>query len=83
MKQGFINFHITNFLYFTQNFPLDWLSSVWEDDPDIKEHLKEKFYQCYQKYGASASVVRFFFELDEKNKEKLLTWVGANYKYNS
>lgn len=63
---------VTHFVYFCMNYNSSFIKI-------FDEHLQRKFNQCYNKYGANAVMVRFFLELDENNRQKLLDYVKETY----
>lgn len=69
---------IINFMYFGMNYPPEFISKVWNDDPRMLIHLNEKFNIVYSKVGPLAFYT-WFFELSEDHKVKLIDWVGHNY----
>lgn len=68
--------NINTFIFFTTNFPDNFVVSIWPGN----NHIKQKFNNVYEKYGASAAVNRFYFELDSNNRKLLLNWINDNYK---
>jgi hypothetical protein len=71
---------IGKFVLFGYNYPPDFIEQVWADEPNMMNHLKEKFKYYYDKFGADAVMNRFFIELDDSNQRKLEDWIAANYK---
>lgn len=71
---------INKWVYFSFNYQPDFIEQVWQDDPNIMEHLKSKFMGYYNKVGAEAVMNRFYVELDDSNQKKLEDWIMANYK---
>lgn len=71
-----------NFVYFTANFPSDFIERVWEGNQHIIDHLKMKFKSIIKQSGncSPGTFLKFVFELDGENKEILVKWVENNYK---
>lgn len=70
-----------NFMYFVYNFPCEFIDEVWEDNDRIKNHLIDKFDGHFIKANGNSvyCFLNWFMELDEDNKEKLLSWIDDNY----
>jgi hypothetical protein len=69
-----------NFMYFIYNFPYKFYEKVWEDEPWLAKHLQEKWYYYQEKASNTADgFIKWFMELDMKNRNKLLDWVEKNY----
>jgi hypothetical protein len=71
---------INKWVYFSFNYPSGFIEKVWADDPNIVQHLNEKFGAYYDKVGAVGVMNKFYVELDSENQKKLEDWVLANYK---
>lgn len=67
------------YVYFSFNYPYDFISKVWADDQNLATHLQGKFDGIYDKYGAKAAMNSFFVELDAGNQQKLEDWIQNNY----
>lgn len=72
---------ITNFAYFTCNFPHDFIEKCWEDNNHIIKHLESKL-KGKVKNGmiSSRGFISFFLDLDRANQYKLANWINKNYK---
>lgn len=62
---------INKWIFFTFNYPWDFLDKVWGYNEILKSHLRKKF---------DGDMNKFYCELDKENSDKLLTWVIENYK---
>lgn len=71
---------VNHFVYFTQNYPNNFLDAFGEKDNSIRKHIEQKFDYAYKKHGSWGAMVYFWTELDGKNKEKLANWIKENYK---
>jgi len=69
---------VSNFMFFIANYPPDFIINVWGDSI-IGNHLLNKFEDLTSKYSSIESFVRFFFNLDNENRDMLISWVGENY----
>ena len=68
---------ITKFMLFGHNYPTNFISQVWKDS--MSNHLQSKFSDMYERKGTLA-FFSWFMELDDQNKDILLTWIKVNYK---
>lgn len=68
---------IVKFMYFGHNYPSGFITKVWEGS--LGKHLEDKFSNMYHTYG-TMTFFRWFMELDEGNKARLIEWIEANYK---
>lgn len=76
---------IINFAYFTANFHHDFIEKCWNDNELLRKHLRSKF-NSYDKETGFISVgdfMKFFFDLDRTNQERLVLWINDNYDYKS
>lgn len=64
---------INKWVFFCFNYPYDFISRVWSDEPYLAEHIQNKF------NGYGGNVNRLYCELDSNNASKLLDWVLNNY----
>jgi hypothetical protein len=71
---------INKYVYFTYNYPSDFIEQAWADNPNLMEHIKSKFRGYYDKYGAEGVMNRFYVGLDSENQRILEDWILANYK---
>lgn len=73
-----------NFVYFTANFPPDFIKQVWGENTHMSNHLQSKFDSIVKRddngYCSPGTFLKFVFELDGENKEMLVKWVENNYK---
>lgn len=71
---------IINFVYFTTNFPPDFIGKVWGESY-LTQHLSEKFLTHAENGMISAGgFIRWFQELDRGNQTKLTEWINENYR---
>ena len=70
---------IHKFVYFSQNYPNDWINMIWKDKKIMADHLTSKFNSIHKRYGASAAMVRFYLELDDENEKIFENWIINNY----
>lgn len=69
-----------NFMYFIANFPLNFINKVWADSPEMRDHLTTKYNNIVKNPDYNIEkFVMWFYDLDQKNKVKLLQWVDKNY----
>ena len=71
---------IKKYVLFSYNYPYDFIEKVWEDEPNLANHLKSKFDSYYKNYGARAVMNEFYVNLDSENQSKLDNWIINNYK---
>ena len=64
---------INKWIFFTFNYPYDFIERCWSDAPILAEHIRGKF----NDYGGDMN--RLYCELDKSNGNKLLEWVMDNY----
>lgn len=68
--------NINTFIFFTANYPYDFVESIWPGN----KHMKEKFTNIYNKTAGGYGVVnKFYFDLDSNNRKILLNWINTNY----
>lgn len=65
--------------YFCANYPYDFIETVWADNPNMANHLKEKFSDFYSSTGAYGVMLKFYLGLDGENKKILEDWVMNNF----
>lgn len=70
---------INTFMFWTANFDYFFIEKVWKDRPLMAKHLRSKWSGMEEHYG-SATIYRFYFELDTNERKVLLEWVMDNYK---
>lgn len=70
---------IVNFMYFAHNFPYGFIDKVWSDNKHMADHLNDKFH-VYRSNDGTQTFFRWFMNLDEGNKEKLINWIDKNYR---
>jgi hypothetical protein len=71
------------FLFFTANFPNEFIDKCWKDDKIMMDHFKEKFdsiWFCGSTNGLE-TMLKFCFALDITNREKLFKWIDENYNH--
>lgn len=73
------NSPIHKYVMFAYNFPRDFIERVWQDEPNIANHLKEKFSGYYSQYGSQGVLNAFYVNLDGENQRKLEDWIINNY----
>jgi len=77
MKENLIA--INKWVYFTLNYPYDFIAKVWADTPHLINHLKGKFNAYYEDCGSYGVMGKFYANLDKSNQVKLMTWVMDNF----
>ena len=70
---------IHNYVYFAYNFPSDFIKKAWAEEPNMVQHLENKFSGFYKQYGAKGVMNTFYTELDSENQKILEDWIMANY----
>lgn len=70
---------INKVMMFGYNYPPNFIAKVWEDEQNLANHLQSKFSDFYQRVGTMA-FFRWYMELDNGNREKLVNWIDNNYK---
>ena len=68
------------FMYFANNFPFNWINSVWSDS--MAKHLSFKWDVLNQsnELGGTLNFFKFFMLLDNENQTILIEWINNNYK---
>lgn len=69
---------INKWMFFTFNFPNDFIEKVWADEPYLVDHFKAKFNSLYYR-GSYGVIPAFYAELDMSNRMKLMQWVMDNF----
>lgn len=70
---------IKSWMNFLANYRHDWISKAWEGDDMMIKHFNEKF-NYYLSLGPSLQAVSmFYYNLDEYNSKKLLSYVLKYY----
>lgn len=71
---------IERFMYFCFNFPHDFISRMWSDDENLRNHLQNKFEDILDKRPTSDSAMLYFYaELDSNNRRIYDNWIENNY----
>lgn len=70
---------INKWMFFTFNFPNDFIEKVWADDPSLIRHLENKFRSLYEYRGSYGVIPAFYGELSANNRMKLMQWVMDNF----
>ena len=72
---------ITEFMYFANNFPTDWIEQVWSGNTSKCNHIKIKWNSLCERnsFGGTPNFFKLFMELDGGNKELLCDWIAHNY----
>ena len=72
---------ITEFMYFANNFPHDWIQQVWSDNASMCNHIKAKWVGLNERnsYGGTLNFFKLYMELDGGNQAKLCEWITINY----
>lgn len=72
-------------MFFTANFPRDFIEQCWDDDKLLANHLREKLMGIVrtspEPYTTSGDIIKFCFELDTTSREKLFNWIEENYSH--
>jgi len=74
------NTPIHKFVYFSYNYPNDFIKKVWDGNENLIKHLESKFSNIYDKYGSQQVMFRFYTELSGGNQKELENWIITNYK---
>jgi hypothetical protein len=76
---------VLNFIYFTANHPGMYkvIEGAFGENTHLSNHLKSKLDGIIGEasYCAPQHVLKFFFELDDDNKELVIEWVEKNYNH--
>lgn len=67
------------YIYFSFNYPYNFIEKAWADNKNLINHLKEKFDSYYKKYGAGSVMNQFYVNLDSENQQILENWIENNY----
>jgi hypothetical protein len=72
---------ITEFMYFANNFPHDWIQQVWSDNTSMCNHITSKWVGLNERnsYGGTLNFFKLYMELDGGNQAKLCEWITLNY----
>lgn len=70
---------INKWMFFTFNFPNDFIEKIWADEPYLVSHLKSKFLSLYNYHGSYGVIPAFYGELSANNRMKMMQWVMDNY----
>ena len=72
---------ITEFMYFANNFPHNWIQQVWSGNASICNHIASKWSNLNERnlYGGTLNFFKLFMELDGGNRELLCEWIAHNY----
>lgn len=71
---------ISHWVYFTFNYPPNFLDAFGEKGTHNRDHLEEKFNQAYSNVGSYAVMNDFYSKLDGNNTHRLLQWAVRNYE---
>jgi len=67
---------VNHFVYFCMNYPNDFLDAFGS----LKTHLSNKFKDYYNRFGVYGVMIKFYTELDGKNRRILTDYSLKNYK---
>lgn len=72
---------IENFVFFTANFPPDFMEKVFPNNQHILDKWHGWCLGAMEKHGVVSvrDFIMFCFELDSGNREKLFRWITENY----
>ena len=72
---------ITEFMYFANNFPHNWIQQVWSDNTSMCNHITSKWVGLNERnsYGGTLNFFKLYMELDGGNQAKLCEWITINY----
>lgn len=70
---------VNKVLMFGFNYPPQFITSVWADEPSLAQHLQGKFSGYYNRFSANGVFANFYINLDSENQRKLVDWILANY----
>ena len=70
---------INKWMFFIYNYPHDFIEQIWGDDKYLVLHLKGKFANNYEYYGAYGCIPAFYGELSSNNRIKMMDWVMKNF----
>jgi hypothetical protein len=71
---------INKFVYFSQNYPNDFIEQIWGTSGNMSKHLNDKFSLYYDKHGSVGAMVGFYMNLDSENQKMLEEYIINNYK---
>mgnify|MGYP003657829375 FL=1 len=71
---------ISNWVMFCYNYPSNFMDAFGEKDNPMRKHLTTKFESFYDRVGPGEVMNKFYVNLDNKNRTKLVNWVKQNYK---
>ena len=74
-------FLVANFIYFTFNFPYDFLKEIFKNEREYL-HFKSKFDSYNKSSNSALAVLKLFTEMSEDNQVIFLDWVENNYCFN-
>ena len=70
---------VNHFLFFSWNFPDNFMDAFGSPDNHIRKHIQEKFDEAYKKAGAKYCMIEFYSHLDQGNRQKLVQWAKDYY----
>lgn len=70
---------IDHFVYFTQNYPDNFMDAFDSNGKIIKKHIQSKFDSYYKTYGSWGVMIKFWVELDAENEKLFAKWIKKNY----
>ena len=62
------------YVYFTFDWPPDFVKKVWGNDSDLARHFVRKLEQT------GYDINKFFGELSKPNQHRLLSWILDNFE---
>ena len=71
---------INHWVYFTLNYPPDFMNAFGSKGEIHREHLQQKFDNDYEEKGSRAVMNSFYSKLDSANTNKLTNWALRNYQ---
>lgn len=75
-------FAIVNFMYFTTNFPQDFIEKCWEGQDNLITHLQKKIRGIVGKSSTCTAehIIHFCLGLSREHQVKLAQWIDRNYE---
>ena len=70
---------INKWMFFIYNYPPNFISEIWKDEPWLVQHLTGKFNALYEDKGAYGVIPAFYGELTTNNRIKMMSWVMDNF----
>ena len=75
---------VLNFVYFTSNYPHDFIEKAFAHDPRLAQHFQSKFSFAKNNVykNSQLAMLKLIQEMSRDNQDILIQWIADNYHNN-